>query len=261
MTTETPKIRIRGLCKSFDAQIVLDRVDLDIPAHANLVLLGASGSGKSVLAKCLLGLIEPDDGSIEIDGRETIGLGARDRDRLQAMFGVLFQNGALFDSLPIWQNVSFALINGRRRAIGDPRQLAIRALADVGLDADAADLYPNELSGGMQKRVALARGIIGNPELLVLDSPTDGLDPIVTAYIDRLLIETFRRLGATGLTITQDVASARRLGNRAAFLFEGRIRWEGPMAALDQSGDGELAHFVRSAPAPNAPPEHGRENR
>ena len=246
---ETPKIRIRGLHKAFGAQTVLSGVDLDIPARTNLVLLGASGSGKSVLAKCLLGLIEPDDGSIEIDGKETVGLGSRERDRLLAMFGVLFQNGALFDSLPVWQNVSFALINGRRRVAGDPRQLAIRALADVGLDADAADLYPNELSGGMQKRVALARGIIGNPELLVLDSPTDGLDPIVTAYIDRLLIETFHRLGTAALIITQDIASARRLGNRVAFLSAGQIRWEGPMTELDHSGDPELTRFAaRRAP-------------
>lgn len=256
--TGIPRIRIRGLWKNFGAQPVLGGIDLDIPAGVNLILLGVSGSGKTVLAKCLLGLIEPDSGSIEIDGHDTIGLGAAARDRLSRRFGVLFQNGALFDSLPIWQNVSFGLINSGRATRDTARKMAIDTLAQVGLDADAADLLPHELSGGMQKRVALARAIVGGPEFLVLDSPTDGLDPIVTAYIDRLLVDTFARLKATGLTITHDVPSARRIGNRAAFLHDGRIRWEGPIADLDRSGDPELDRFIRRKTALNDGRTSGR---
>jgi phospholipid/cholesterol/gamma-HCH transport system ATP-binding protein len=224
--------------------MVLTDIDLDIPAGGNLVLLGASGAGKTVLVKCLLGLVTPDGGSIQVDGQETTRLGARDRDALLRRFGVLFQNGALFDSLPIWRNVSFALVNGRGVGARAAREMAIRALAEVGLEADTAELLPNELSGGMQKRVALARAIVASPEIFVLDSPTAGLDPIVTTYIDRLLVATFERLNATGLTITHDVDSARRIGDHAAFLHQGRITWQGPMGDLDRSGNAELEHFV-----------------
>ncbi len=240
-----PKIRIRGLRIGFGALAVLTGVDLDLPAGGNLVLFGASGAGKSVLAKCVLGLLTPDSGSIEVDGRETTRLGSRARDRLLRRFGVLFQNGALFDSLPIWQNVAFALINGGDHVnAAGARARAVHSLAEVGLDADVADLLPNELSGGMQKRVALARAIVGSPEFLILDSPTDGLDPIVTAYIDQLLLRTFKRLNATTLTITHDIESARRIGDHAAFLHDGRIAWQGPMADLDRSGNPELERFV-----------------
>jgi phospholipid/cholesterol/gamma-HCH transport system ATP-binding protein len=197
-----------------------------------------------VLAKCLLGLIEPDAGSIQVDDHEAANLGARARDRLSRRLGVLFQYGALFDSLPIWRNVLFGLLNSGRAGRDAARKIAVDTLAQVGLDADTADLLPHDLSGGMQKRVALARAIIGGPEFLVLDSPSDGLDPIVTAYIDRLLIDTFARPNATGLTITHDVASARRIGNRAAFLFDGRIRSQGPIEDLDRSGDPELDRFM-----------------
>lgn len=259
-TVARPGIVIRSLYKAFGGVTVLNGVDLAIDAGSNLVLFGASGSGKTVLAKCLLGLLEPDAGSIEVDGQETANLSGRQRDRLLRKFGVLFQNGALFDSLPVWQNVSFSLINGSAGVTpADARTQAVTALAAVGLDADTADLLPSELSGGMQRRVALARAIVGNPQYLVLDSPTDGLDPIVTAFIDQLLIRTLRGLSATTLTITHDIDSARRIGDQAAFLFEGRIRWSGPMADLDRSGDPELGRFVHRNVARRAPvPETAR---
>lgn len=238
-------IVIRGLCKAFGGVSVLNGVNLEIPKGNNLVLFGASGSGKTVLAKCMLGLLEPDAGSILVDGQETANLTGHRRDLLLRKFGVLFQNGALFDSLPIWQNVSFGLINGSPNLHpAEARARAVTALAAVGLEADAADLAPNELSGGMQRRVALARAIVGSPPYLILDSPTDGLDPIVTAFIDQLLIRTLNRMSATALTITHDIDSGRRIGDRAAFLFQGRILWSGAMTDLDRSGEPELERFI-----------------
>jgi phospholipid/cholesterol/gamma-HCH transport system ATP-binding protein len=247
MTMTQPKIRIRELRKTFGTQTVLAGVDLDIPAGNNLVLFGGSGSGKTVLAKCLLGLIEPDAGSIQVDGQETTQLSPREREALLRKIGVLFQNGALFDSLPVWQNISFALINVRQMQKTAARDIAVKALAAVGLTADTADLMPAELSGGMQKRVALARAIVGSPEILILDSPTDGLDPIVTTHIDGLIVGALKRLNAAALTITHDIDSARRIGDRAAFLFHGRITWEGPMAGLDRADDPELQRFLGRA--------------
>lgn len=239
-----PKIRIRGLHKAFGSQIVLAGIDLDIEAASNVVLLGPSGSGKSVLGKCILGLIEPDAGSIQVDGQETIGLSPRAREGVLRKIGVLFQNGALFDSLPIWENIAFALMSRDKMPRTAARELAVTTLAAVGLTADTADLLPAELSGGMQKRVALARAIVGSPEIVVLDAPTDGLDPIVTTHIDALIVRAFKQLGAAALTITHDIDSARRIGDRAAFLFEGRIRWDGPMAQLDRTDDPELRRFL-----------------
>jgi phospholipid/cholesterol/gamma-HCH transport system ATP-binding protein len=243
----SPFIRIRGLKKSFDRQTVLSCVDLDLPHGNNVVLLGVSGSGKTVLMKCLLGLITPDVGSIEIDGQETVGISQRDRSVLMKKVGVLFQNGALFDSLAVWQNVAFVSLNARQTAPRKAREIAVDMLARVGLGSDAADLRPAELSGGMQKRVALARAFAGDPEVLLLDSPTAGLDPILTAIIDSLIVASLGRLGATALTITQDIESARRTAQRAALLSEGRIAWDGPITAIDTSGNPEVARFIAAS--------------
>jgi phospholipid/cholesterol/gamma-HCH transport system ATP-binding protein len=251
-----PKVRVRGLRKSFEGQVVLAGVDLDIPQGDNLVLLGASGSGKTVLMKCLIGLIEPDAGSVEVDGVETIGMTNAVREQLMRHVGVLFQNGALFDSLPVWENVGFGLLNN-----GEPRdatrKAAVAGLADVGLGPDVADLYPAELSGGMQKRVGLARAIARGPDLLLLDNPTAGLDPIVTAMIDRLILGSLERLNATALTITHDIASARRLADRIALLDGGRIEWEGPVGELDWSGNPRLERFLRGTRETPAAPGDG----
>lgn len=253
-----PKVRVRGLRKSFGDQLVLDGVDLDIEAGARLVLFGLSGSGKTVLAKCILGLMEPDAGSIEVDGTETVGMEERQRESVMRRVGVLFQNGALFDSLPIWENIAFGLVEGRALGRGPAREVATRALAHVGLPADVAPLYPAELSGGMQKRVALARAVIADPDFLILDNPTAGLDPIMTAIIDQFILASLERLGATAVIITHDLASAERVGTRAAMLGHGRIAWEGPIAALANSGNAEVAEFVRrSGHAPAAAASRG----
>ncbi len=244
MSGVTPKICIRGLHKSFGEKVVLDGLDLDVMPHTSLVVIGGSGSGKSVLVKCILGLIEPDAGTIEIDGRGILRMGRAAREAVRANMGMLFQNGALFDSLPVWENVTFGLMARhmlRRRQA--PRK-SEGYLAQVGLEADVGTLYPAELSGGMQKRVALARAIAAQPEMLFFDEPTTGLDPIMGAIIDGLIVDCVKRLGSTTIAITHDMASARRIGDRIAMLYEGRIVWEGPPSELMSSGNAVVEQFT-----------------
>jgi phospholipid/cholesterol/gamma-HCH transport system ATP-binding protein len=247
--TDLPKLRIRGLAKRFDAGPVLAGVDLDLAPGETLAILGTSGSGKTVLLKCILGLIAPDAGSILVDGEETVGLGESARARLLTRFGVLFQNGALFDSMPVWQNVVFEAISRGHLQPGAAREKAIERLSYVGLDADAADLMPVELSGGMQKRAALARAFATDPEIALLDSPTAGLDPITTTFIDDFIVKLTRRIRATTLIVTHDVGSMRRIADRIALLHDGRIAWEGPVDRLDRSGNAQVAEFVRRSGA------------
>jgi phospholipid/cholesterol/gamma-HCH transport system ATP-binding protein len=230
--SESPKIRIRGLTKSFGDKTVLDGVDLDIPARSSMVVIGASGSGKSVLLKCILGLIEPDAGSIEIDGRNVLAMDRAEREKTNRRIGMLFQNAALFDSLPVWENVAFGLLARPKADRKAARARADEVLAEVGLAASVGDLSPSELSGGMQKRVGLARAIAAQPDILFFDEPTTGLDPIMGAVIDGLITDCVRHLGSTALAITHDMASATRIGDRAAMLHQGRIIWTGPATQL-----------------------------
>lgn len=245
-----PKIRIKGLQKAFGDKVVLAGLDLDIQAGDHLVLLGVSGSGKTVLLKCILGLIEADAGSISIDGEEVIDRPPVARHELMRRIGVLFQNGALFDSLTVWENIIFGTADRRDLKPGEARIMAQEKLAAVGLGPDVADLYPAEISGGMQKRVAFARAIVSDPEILLLDSPTAGLDPILTTIIDRLMKTTIDALNGTALTITQDVTSARQIADRIALLHEGRIVWEGPVAAIGHSGNAHVDAFVANSQEP-----------
>ncbi|MBI0535996.1 ATP-binding cassette domain-containing protein [Roseomonas sp. KE2513] len=240
-----PKIRLRGLRKAFGPKKVLDGVDLDVMPGSSMVILGGSGSGKSVTIKCILGLITPDSGTIEIDGRNVLAMSAREREAVLDRTGMLFQNGALFDSLPVWENVCFKLLAQKRLDRRQARDKAAQALADVGLDASVGDLSPAELSGGMQKRVALARAIASEPEIIFFDEPTTGLDPIMGAVIDGLIVDCVKRLGATAVTITHDMASARRIGDHAAMIHQGRIVWTGPAATLGQTGNPIVDQFAR----------------
>jgi phospholipid/cholesterol/gamma-HCH transport system ATP-binding protein len=242
-----PKIRIRGLCKAFGDKRVLDGVDLDVLPSTSMVVIGGSGSGKSVLLKCILGLIEPDAGTIEIDGQDIARLDARTRQARRAEIGMLFQNGALFDSLPIWENVTFALLAQGVVTRAEARVRAGAILNQVGLDGSVGALSPAELSGGMQKRVALARAIAASPQIMFFDEPTTGLDPIMGAVIDGLIIDCVRRLGSTAIAITHDMASARRIGDRAAMLYHGRIVWEGPAGALMTSGNAMVDQFTHGS--------------
>ncbi len=239
-----PAIRVRGLCKAFGDNRVLDGLDLDISRGESLAVIGGSGIGKSVLVKNIVGLMRPDSGSIEIDGKETVGLAGAARDKVLARFGVLFQGAALFDSMPIWENVAFGLIHNRGMHKAEAREAAIVKLAQVGLGPAQADRYPEELSAGMQKRVGLARAIAAEPQVLFFDEPTTGLGPIMGEVINDLIVECVRGLGATALTITHDMASARKIADRIAMIHDGRIIWAGPAGDIDESGNAAVDQFI-----------------
>ncbi len=239
----TPKIQLIGVSKRFGKKVVLDRLNLSVMPGESLVVIGGSGTGKSVMLKSILGLLQPDEGQILVDGEDVTRLRGRARAAYRSRFGMLFQGGALFDSLPVWRNITFAMTQGRR---GSPRQreLAIELLQKVGLDAAVADLRPSELSGGMQKRVALARAIAAKPEIIFFDEPTTGLDPIRADVINDLIVSLVRDLGVTALTITHDMASARKIAHRVAMLYNGKIIWDGPRDLIHSSGNPYVDQFV-----------------
>ena len=241
---QMPKIRIRGLTKVFGDKVVLDGIDLDVFPGESFLVIGGSGSGKSVLLKCILGLLHPDAGSIQVDGEEVIGLAGEDLDRVRRKFGMLFQNAALFDSLTVWENVAFGLIQGQHMPREEARVIALEKLAAVGLNEDVGNLMPAELSGGMRKRVGLARAIATEPEIIFFDEPTTGLDPIMSDVINDLIAACVRELGATALSITHDMASARKIADRIAMLYQGQIIWQGPVASIDRSEDARVDQFI-----------------
>ncbi|PXW82021.1 phospholipid/cholesterol/gamma-HCH transport system ATP-binding protein [Ruegeria sp. P4] len=237
-----PMIEMRQVAKAFGSNAVLRGVDLEVAKGSSLVIIGGSGTGKSVALKCVLGLIEPDTGEIRVDGKP---VGQGDRDAFLARFGMLFQGAALFDSLPVWQNVAFRLLRGSlARPRDEAREIAIEKLRRVGLKADVADRLPAELSGGMQKRVGLARAIAADPEIIFFDEPTTGLDPIMSGVINDLIREIVVEMGATAMTITHDMTSVRAIADNVAMLHGGKIRWTGPVAEMDQSGDPYVEQFI-----------------
>ena len=240
----TPKIELRGLSKRFGRKVVLDGLNVQVAPGESLVVIGGSGTGKSVMLKCILGLLTPDAGQVLVDGQDVTRLRGRARTEYRSRFGMLFQGSALFDSLPVWRNVSFALTQGKSRSHRAMKQLAIETLARVGLGPEVADLRPAELSGGMQKRVALARAIAAKPEIIFFDEPTTGLDPIRADVINDLIVELVRDLGVTAVTITHDMASARKIAHRVAMLYEGRIIWDGPRDLIHSSGNPYVDQFV-----------------
>jgi phospholipid/cholesterol/gamma-HCH transport system ATP-binding protein len=239
------KIKVRGLCKAFGRKVVLRDLDLDVPKGESLVVIGGSGTGKSVLIKCIIGLMKPDKGSIEIDGHEVTKMSAGEREEIMHKFGMLFQGGALFDSLPVWENVAFGLIAGRGFNRAEAKEIALRKLGAVGLGPDVANLYPAELSGGMQKRVSLARAIAIEPEIIFFDEPTTGLDPIMSQVINELIKKCVDDLGATALSITHDMHSLRVIGDNAAMIYDGRIIWHGPAGDIDHTGNPHVEQFVQ----------------
>jgi phospholipid/cholesterol/gamma-HCH transport system ATP-binding protein len=239
-----PKIRVRGLKKAFGEKQVLDGIDLDLMPSTGTVVIGGSGTGKSVLIKSILGLVTPDAGIIEIDGEDVLKAPRHRARQLRTQIGMLFQNGALFDSLPVWENVAFGLLAEGKVRRTAARDKAVEVLAQVGLDATVAELSPAELSGGMQKRVALARAIAAEPAIMFFDEPTTGLDPIMGAVIDELIIDCVKRLGSTSLAITHDMASAQRIADRAAMLYQGRVSWSGPAEDLLTTTDPVVDQFT-----------------
>ena len=242
--SDTPKISMRGVHKAFGKKVVLNGIDLDVGVGESVVIIGGSGTGKSVTLKSVLGLLTPDTGSIKIDGKEVIGMSTSDREDINQQVGMLFQGGALFDSLPVWENVAFGLLAQKRCTRHDAHDIAIEKLAMVGMDAAVADLMPAELSGGMQKRVGLARAIASDPKIIFFDEPTTGLDPIMADVINDLIVKVTREVGATALSITHDMASARKIANRIAMLYEGKIIWQGPVDDIDNSGNAHVDQFI-----------------
>jgi phospholipid/cholesterol/gamma-HCH transport system ATP-binding protein len=244
---ESPKIELKGVKKRFGPKIVLDGIDLKVNHGDSLVILGGSGSGKSVTIKCVLGILRADSGSITVDGEEVTRIGGRKRDAYLRQFGMLFQGGALFDSLPVWENVAFGLIQGRGVSRNKAREIALEKLAKVGLGDEVAQLSPAELSGGMQKRVGLARAIAADPEIIFFDEPTTGLDPIMADVINDLIASTVRDLGVTAISITHDIASARKISNRIAMLYKGKIIWDGATKDIDHSGNPFVDQFIHGS--------------
>ena len=241
----TPKIKIRGLEKAFGSKGVLRGVDLDIDEGTSLVVIGGSGTGKSVLLRCILGLLTPDAGSIEIDGVDITRVSPMKREKLTQQIGMLFQGAALFDSLNVWQNVAFRLLYGSGNdGAKDAKDRAIKCLSQVGLSPEVGELAPSELSGGMQKRVGLARAIAADPSILFFDEPTTGLDPITADVINNLISDRVKALGATAISITHDMASARKIADEIAMLYEGRIIWRGKPDDLEASGNPMVDQFV-----------------
>ena len=235
-------ITLDGVHKSFGANRVLRGVNLTIPTGESMVIIGGSGTGKSVLLKCILGLVHPDSGTIAVDGKDA---GTAARDAFLARFGMLFQGGALFDSLPVWQNVAFRLLRGSlKRPKAEARDIAIDKLRRVGLKPETADLFPAELSGGMQKRVGLARAIAAEPEIIFFDEPTTGLDPIMSGVINELIREIVVEMGATAMTITHDMTSVRAIADKVAMLHGGVIQWTGPVSELDATPDPYVQQFI-----------------
>jgi phospholipid/cholesterol/gamma-HCH transport system ATP-binding protein len=241
----TPKLEWRGVYKAFDGKKVLQGLDLSVEPGRSLVIIGGSGQGKSVAIKIAAGLMQADAGRILIDGREVSGLKENERRKLASRFGMLFQAGALFDSLTVWENVAFRLINADKVPRKEARKRAVEALARVRLGPQVADLYPSELSGGMQKRVALARAVVANPEIIFFDEPTTGLDPITGRAINALILEQVKNLGCTAVTITHDLDSARTVGDEIAMIHDGVIVWRGPAAEIDRSGNPYVEQFVQ----------------
>ncbi len=241
----TPKIKLTDVHKRFGKKIVLDGISLEVQPGESLVIIGGSGTGKSVTIKSILGLIKPDSGTIEVDGEDVTHYNFRQREPMLRKIGMLFQGGALFDSLPVWKNITFGMSQrGQKLTPAEAHELAVEKLEAVGLKAEVADLLPSELSGGMQKRVGLARAIAAEPDLIFFDEPTTGLDPIMADVINELIVSCVKKLGSTAVTITHDMASVRKIATRVAMLYQGKIIWDGPVSKIDNSGNEYLDQFV-----------------
>ena len=239
-----PHIVLDNVSKAFGPKQVLNGLNVSVDKGRSLVVIGGSGTGKSVMLKCILGLLRPDSGSIKVAGEEVVGLTGAARDQYLLRFGMLFQGSALFDSLSVWENVAFGLIQGRKMERTAARDIAFEKLGQVGLGPEVAGLYPAELSGGMQKRVGLARAIAADPEIIFFDEPTTGLDPIMADVINSLIVDCVKRLGATTISITHDMASARKIADDIAMIYKGQIIWKGEANSINRSGNPYVDQFL-----------------
>ena len=239
-----PKIKLEGVTKSFGDHQVLKGVNLELADGESVVMIGASAVGKTLLIKCILGLVVPDAGSIQIDGKETIGISPKEREVLMHRMGILFQQSALFDSQSVWQNVAFRLLQNHLVSRAEAKEIALDTLSSVGLPPDVGELLPAEISGGMQKRVGFARAIANKPEIVLLDEPTAGLDPIMTNVINELILDNVHKMGATAFSITSDTSGARKVGDKIAMLYDGKIIWTGSREEVDNSGNPFVDQFI-----------------
>jgi phospholipid/cholesterol/gamma-HCH transport system ATP-binding protein len=242
--SDAPKLQLVDVKKRLGERQVLDGVNLDVGAGKSLVVIGGSGVGKSVTLKCALGLMTPDSGQVLVDGRDVTNISVRERHLLAEKFGMLFQGGALFDSLTVWENIAFRLLYAQKVPRAQARERAIATMRKVRLAPEFADRYPVELSGGMQKRAALARAVITRPEIIFFDEPTTGLDPITADAINDLIVDMTKDLGCAAVSITHDMASARKIADEIAMLYQGKIIWRGPVSSLDNSGDARVDQFI-----------------
>jgi phospholipid/cholesterol/gamma-HCH transport system ATP-binding protein len=239
-----PYIKLSNVCKSFGSKRVLNGLNIEVNKGRSLVVIGGSGTGKSVMLKCILGLLTPDSGDINVAGQNAVSLKGSDRDEYLRRFGMLFQGAALFDSLTVWENVAFGLTHGRNIPVDQAKDIAFEKMGQVGLTPDVGALFPAELSGGMQKRVALARAIATDPEIIFFDEPTTGLDPIMADVINNLIVDCVKRLGATTISITHDMASARKIADDIAMIYKGEIIWRGEANQVNRSGNAHVEQFI-----------------
>lgn len=239
-----PMIKLTDVHKSFGRKVVLNGVDLEIQRGESVVIIGGSGTGKSVTLKCILGLLTPEKGSITVDGREVDAASAKVHEQVNSKIGMLFQGAALFDSMSVWENVAFGLMQGKKMSRKEAYHIAVEKLAQVGLGEDVAHLDPADLSGGMKKRVGLARAIASSPDIIFFDEPTTGLDPIMSDIINDLIVSCVKKLGATALTITHDMASARKIADRIAMLYEGKIIWIGTVKEIEKTKNPYVRQFI-----------------
>ena len=247
VSANVPKIRMNGVYKAFGKKKILQGLDLEVKRGESLVIIGGSGTGKSVTLKCILGLLEPDNGTVEIDGIDIVNTSAGIKEKIHSQMGMLFQGAALFDSLSVWENVAFGLMQGKKVSKKEAKKIAIEKLAQVGLNKDVADMYPADLSGGMKKRVGLARAIATNPEIIFFDEPTTGLDPIMSDVINDLIVSCVKKLGATALTITHDMTSARKIADRIAMLYQGKIIWIGTVKEIEKTTNPYVKQFINGS--------------
>jgi phospholipid/cholesterol/gamma-HCH transport system ATP-binding protein len=243
MTDQKVKLSIKGLYKGFKGPI-LRGIDLDIFENESFVIIGGSGTGKTVLIKTIIGLLKPDSGSIMLDDKDIVNISKRERSELMGKFGFMFQDGALFDSLKIWENIAFFLIHNKNISVEEARDISLNKLKEVGLDETVLDLYPADLSGGMKKRVSFARAIVNNPEIIFFDEPTSGLDPIMRNVVNDLIIQARVKYGATTITISHDISSTRKIASRVSMLYQGKLEWIGEVGDMDKAKSPIFKQFI-----------------
>ena len=239
-------LEVKDLKKTFGNNIILNNINFNLLESESLAIIGASGSGKSVLLKNIIGLLEPDTGSIKINSTEMVNLPRRDKENLLLKLGITFQHGALFDSLKIWENIIFKIQNQQKISKVDGRKLALSIIKRLSLKPEILDLFPSEISGGMQKRVAIARAICGDPKILLFDEPTSGLDPVTGSVIDQLIITAVKTIGASAITITHDMASVSRIADKVILIDKKTISWSGTPKEMLVSKNLKIKEFIKS---------------